>query len=60
MNEEKDGSVTIANLLQFEITNEMEGLHLVERGLGNRAQRETSQNAHSSRSHAIFQLTLLR
>lgn len=37
MNEEKDGSVTISNLLQFEITNEMEGIHLMERGLRNRA-----------------------
>lgn len=52
--EEKDGSVSICNVTEEEVTTAEQMLDLLERGGYHRTTSSTLMNDASSRSHAIF------
>ena len=52
--EEKDGSVSICNVVEQEVTAADQMLDLLERGGYHRTTASTMMNDASSRSHAIF------
>lgn len=52
--EEKDGSVSICNIVEEEVTSAEQMLDLLERGGYHRTTAATMMNDASSRSHAIF------
>ncbi|XBW34715.1 hypothetical protein QEN19_000282 [Hanseniaspora menglaensis] len=54
------GGIFIQNLEEFEITQPIEGLKLLQRGLKKRKVAATKMNDVSSRSHSIFSITLYK
>lgn len=58
-NDQSNG-IYIQNLQEFHITNAMEGLNLLQRGLKHRQVASTKMNDFSSRSHTIFTITLYK
>lgn len=54
------GGIFIQNLEEFEITEPIEGLKLLQRGLKKRKVAATRMNDVSSRSHSIFSITLYK
>ena len=54
------GGIFIQNLEEFEITEPIEGLKLLQRGLKKRKVAATKMNDVSSRSHSIFSITLYK
>ncbi|CAI4877680.1 CKB_collapsed_G0014260.mRNA.1.CDS.1 [Saccharomyces cerevisiae] len=58
-NDQTNG-IYIQNLQEFHITNAMEGLNLLQKGLKHRQVASTKMNDFSSRSHTIFTITLYK
>ncbi|CAI4038408.1 hypothetical protein SMKI_05G0170 [Saccharomyces mikatae IFO 1815] len=58
-NDQSNG-IYIQNLQEFHITNAMEGLKLLQKGLKHRQVASTKMNDFSSRSHTIFTITLYK
>ena len=58
--EEKDGSVMIYGANEEEVTSEEEMLELLDRGSFHRTTSSTLMNDASSRSHAIFTISIER
>ncbi|CAI4059772.1 kinesin motor protein CIN8 SKDI_05G0100 [Saccharomyces kudriavzevii IFO 1802] len=58
-NDQSNG-IYIQNLQEFHITNALEGLNLLQRGLKHRQVASTKMNDFSSRSHTIFTITLYK
>ncbi|KAG1778505.1 kinesin-domain-containing protein [Suillus placidus] len=56
--EGKDGSIIWGGLREVTVRNSNEVMHLIRQGTAIRRTNETDMNAQSSRSHAIFSLTL--
>lgn len=56
--EGKDGSIIWGGLREVTVRNSTEVMHLIRQGTAIRRTNETDMNAQSSRSHAIFSLTL--
>ncbi|KAG1754309.1 kinesin-domain-containing protein [Suillus lakei] len=56
--EGKDGSIIWGGLREVTVRNSNEVMHLIRQGTSIRRTNETDMNAQSSRSHAIFSLTL--
>ncbi|KAH7889542.1 kinesin-domain-containing protein [Phlebopus sp. FC_14] len=56
--EGKDGSIIWGGLREVNVRNTNEVMHLIRQGTSIRRTNETDMNAQSSRSHAIFSLTL--
>lgn len=55
-----NGGIFIQNLQEFEITDPLSGLNLLQRGLKKRKVASTKMNDVSSRSHSIFSITLYK
>ncbi|KAG2146886.1 kinesin-domain-containing protein [Suillus bovinus] len=58
--EGKDGSIIWGGLREVTVRNSNEVMHLIRQGTAIRRTNETDMNAQSSRSHAIFSLTLIQ
>lgn len=56
--EDKDGTIIWSGLKEVKVTNASDALSLLEQGSQVRQTNSTEMNAQSSRSHAIFSLTL--
>ena len=56
--EEKGGLITVRGLKETEVTTQEECLHLLNSGINHRVTGQTQMNAESSRSHAIFTVTI--
>lgn len=56
--EEKDGTIIWSGLKEVTVRNTAEVMNLIRQGSSIRRTNETDMNAQSSRSHAIFSLTL--
>lgn len=56
--EEKDGTIIWSGLKEVSVKNTGEVMNLIRQGSSIRRTNETDMNAQSSRSHAIFSLTL--
>lgn len=56
--EERDGSVTLAGVKEEQVVEEEGMLRLLERGGRNRTTATTLMNSASSRSHAIFTVSI--
>jgi len=56
--EEKDGSVSIYGAYEEEVHHEDDMLELLDRGSFHRTTSSTLMNEASSRSHAIFTITI--
>lgn len=56
----QNGGIFIQNLQEFEITDPLSGLNLLQRGLKKRKVASTKMNDVSSRSHSIFSITLYK
>ncbi|KAH7107617.1 kinesin-domain-containing protein [Auriculariales sp. MPI-PUGE-AT-0066] len=58
--EDKDGTIIWGGLREVEVRNPKEVMNLIRSGSSLRRTNETDMNAQSSRSHAIFSLTLIQ
>ncbi|KAI0256455.1 kinesin [Lactifluus subvellereus] len=58
--EGKDGSIIWGGLREVQVKNAAEVMNLIRQGTSIRRTNETEMNAQSSRSHAIFSLTLVQ
>ncbi|KAH9997481.1 hypothetical protein BJV77DRAFT_982954 [Russula vinacea] len=58
--EGKDGSIIWGGLREVQVKNATEVMNLIRQGTSIRRTNETEMNAQSSRSHAIFSLTLVQ
>lgn len=58
--EGKDGSIIWGGLREVQVKNAPEVMNLIRQGTSIRRTNETEMNAQSSRSHAIFSLTLVQ
>ncbi|KAF8275271.1 hypothetical protein EI94DRAFT_1793880 [Lactarius quietus] len=58
--EGKDGSIIWGGLREVQVKNAAEVMNLIRQGTSIRRTNETDMNAQSSRSHAIFSLTLVQ
>lgn len=56
--EEKGGAVSVQNLKSEIVTSKAECLNLLNKGIGQRVTSATKMNEGSSRSHAIFTITI--
>ncbi|KAG8996291.1 hypothetical protein FRB94_008412 [Tulasnella sp. JGI-2019a] len=56
--EEKDGTILWSGLREVPVRNTLDVMQLIKQGSSIRRTNETDMNAQSSRSHAIFSLTL--
>ena len=57
---ENEGGVFVAGVHQQEVSNITQCLHLLQMGDRNRTTAFTALNAHSSRSHAVVMLTVIK
>ncbi|KXN86942.1 Kinesin-like protein KIF21B [Leucoagaricus sp. SymC.cos] len=58
--EDKDGNIIWGGLREVNVKNTAEVMSLIRKGTSIRRTNETDMNAQSSRSHAIFSLTLIQ
>lgn len=58
VHEDSASGIFVEGLSEFAVRNQQDCFELLQRGDENRAIRQTYMNEHSSRSHAIFQLTV--
>ncbi|CEM02479.1 unnamed protein product [Vitrella brassicaformis CCMP3155] len=58
--EAPDKGLIVTNATEVPIADTEESIGVIKQGTANRMQAETSRNQHSSRSHAVFVLTLRR
>jgi len=56
--EDKDGTILLGGLREVPVKNAAEVMQLIKQGSAIRRTNETDMNAQSSRSHAIFSITL--
>ena len=58
--EDHEGNVYVRGLSEIVVTTPGEVIEIVKRGFAIRATHETTMNEHSSRSHAVFTISVIR